>query len=218
MLVAPPEQVSHNRSLASSAIDRALPLDAWSSHLAPAAAPLAKRQLERDCPVGDKGAARHSEWSAPGTGSAVVGDVGVSCLQLGRLGDHELARADYRERGKGIARPEQQREPKQSWRAEAPHAWMSAIATARQVCWAADSEQAQSRLAWARAGPRDRCDLDHPVVAWPGVAVISSLPAHALLLIVRTSYALQRITGVMRCVRLCAAGGVERVFLLLRAI
>jgi hypothetical protein len=28
MLVAPPEQVSHNRSLASSAIDRALPLDA----------------------------------------------------------------------------------------------------------------------------------------------------------------------------------------------
>ena len=31
-----------------------------------------------------------------------------------------------------------------------------AIATARQVCWAADSEQAQSRLAWARAVPRDR--------------------------------------------------------------
>jgi hypothetical protein len=26
-----------------------------------------------------------------------------------------------------------------------------------------------------------RCDLDHPVVAWPGVAVISSLPAPALL-------------------------------------
>ena len=49
-------------------------------------------------------------------------------------------------------------------------AWMSAIATARQVCWAADSEQAQSRLTWARAVPRDRCDLDHTVVAWPGVA------------------------------------------------
>jgi hypothetical protein len=32
--------------------------------------------------------------------------------------------------------------------------------------------------------PRDRCDLDHTVVAWPGVAVISSLPAHALLPIV----------------------------------
>ena len=28
MLVAPPEQVSHDRSLASSAIDRGLPLDA----------------------------------------------------------------------------------------------------------------------------------------------------------------------------------------------
>ena len=29
-----------------------------------------------------------------------------------------------------------------------------------------------------------RCDLDHTVVAWPGVALISSLPAHALLPIV----------------------------------
>ena len=52
------------------------------------------------------------------------------------------------------------------------------------VCWAADSEQAQSRLASARAVPRDRCDLDHPVVASPGVAVISSPPALALLPIV----------------------------------
>ena len=33
---------------------------------------------------------------------------------------------------------------------------------------AADSEQAQSRAAWARAEPRDRCDLDHPVVTWRG--------------------------------------------------
>ena len=64
--------------------------------------------------------------------------------------------ADAPFRGKGIARPEQPREPKQSWRAQAPHAWMSAIATAHQVCWAADSEQAQSRLAWARAVSRDR--------------------------------------------------------------
>ena len=32
-----------------------------------------------------------------------------------------------------------------------------------------------------------RRDLDHPVVAWPGVAVISSLPARALLPIVRSS-------------------------------
>jgi hypothetical protein len=54
-----------------------------------------------------------------------------------------------------MARPEQPREPKQSWRAQCPHAWMSAIAIARQVCWAADSEQAQSRVAWARAVPRD---------------------------------------------------------------
>jgi hypothetical protein len=91
-----------------------------------------------------------------------------------------------RKRGKGIARPEQPREPKQSWRAQAPQAWMCAIATARQVCWAPDSEQAQSRLAWAWTVPRDRCDLDHPVVAWPGVAVISSLPAPALLPFVRT--------------------------------
>jgi hypothetical protein len=46
-------------------------------------------------------------------------------------------------------------------------------------------EQAPSRVAWARAVPRDRCDLAHTVVAWPGVAVISSLPAHALLPIVQ---------------------------------
>jgi hypothetical protein len=76
----------------------------------------------------------------------------------------------YRKRGKGIARPEQPREPKQSWRAQAPDAWMGAIATPRQVCWPADSQQAQSRLAWARAVPRDCCDLDHPVVASPGGA------------------------------------------------
>jgi hypothetical protein len=64
-----------------------------------------------------------------------------------------------------------------------------AIATARQVCWTAESEQAQSRAAWARAGPRDRRDLDHPSVAWPGVAVISSLPSHALLPIVQSAIA-----------------------------
>ena len=92
-----------------------------------------------------------------------------------------------RMRGKGIARPEKPREPKQSCRAQTAHAWMWAIATVRQVCWAAESEQAQSRVAWARAVPRDRCDLGHPVVAWPGEAVISSLPAHALLPIVHSS-------------------------------
>ena len=37
-------------------------------------------------------------------------------------------RARYRDRGKGIARPEQPLEPKQSWRAQCPPAWMSAIA------------------------------------------------------------------------------------------
>ena len=76
-----------------------------------------------------------------------------------QLGGHRRSRPrsrrDYRNRGKGIARPEQPREPKQSQRAQCPHAWMSAIATARQVCWAADSEQARSRVAWARAVPRD---------------------------------------------------------------
>jgi hypothetical protein len=35
-------------------------------------------------------------------------------------------------RGKGIARPEQPREPKQSWRAQAAHAWMWAGAAARR--------------------------------------------------------------------------------------
>ena len=43
MLVAPPEQVSHNRSLASSAIDRALPPDAYSGQRASAAALLGDR-------------------------------------------------------------------------------------------------------------------------------------------------------------------------------
>ncbi len=104
----------------------------------------------------------------------------------GRRRSRPRSRRDYRNRGKGIASPDQPRVPKQSCRAQPAHAWMRAIATARQVCWAADSEQAQSRVAWARAVPRDRCDLDHTVVAPPGVAVISSLPANALLPIVRS--------------------------------
>ena len=74
--------------------------------------------------------------------------------------------------------------PRPAWACPTTGERLWAIATARQVCGAADSEQAQSRAAWARAGPRDRCDLDHPFVTWPGGAVISSLPAHALLPIV----------------------------------
>ena len=90
-------------------------------------------------------------------------------------------------RGKGIARPEQPREPKQSWRAQCPRAWMSAIATARQVCWAADSEQAQSRVAWARAVPRDAAtSITRPSLGH-ALAVISSLPAHTLLPIVHST-------------------------------
>ena len=102
----------------------------------------------------------------------------------GRQQSRPRSRRHCRNRGKGIARPEKPREPKQSCRVQTAHAWMWAIATARRVCWAAESEQAQSRVAWARAVPRDRCDLGHPVVAWRGGAVISSLPAHALLPIV----------------------------------
>ena len=60
------------------------------------------------------------------------------------------------------------------------------------VCWAADSEQAQSRVAWERCVPRDGCDLDCPVVAWPGVAVMSSLPTRALLPIVLRGRAFRR--------------------------
>jgi hypothetical protein len=52
-------------------------------------------------------------------------------------------------RGKGMARPEEPREPKQSWRAQTAHAWMWAIATTFRVSWRADVEQARSRLAWA---------------------------------------------------------------------
>ena len=109
-------------------------------------------------------------------------------------GSHDHAgRRDYRNRGKGIAgsRPSGRSlsgnaivAPGAQLGAGAPLSW--AIATARQVCWAADSEQAQSRFAWARTVPRYRRDLGHAVVAWPGVAVISSLPAHALLPIVRS--------------------------------
>lgn len=84
----------------------------------------------------------------------------------------------------------------QSCREGRTHCSFWAIATARRVCWAADSEQAQSRRAWARAVPRDRCDLGHAVVAWPGVAVISSLPAHALLPIVRTGSELMDVPSL----------------------
>ena len=143
-----------------------------------------------------------SELRAP---TLAQGDRGDSCVTRGSAAPLTRRRssgptgAGERSRGKGIARPEQPREPKQSWRAQSPHASMFAIATARQVCRAADSQQAQSRVAWARAAPRDRCDLDHTVVAWPGVAVISSLPAHALLPIVRSeSRAVQRADACSR--------------------
>ena len=42
-----------------------------------------------------------------------------------------------------------------------------------------------------------RCDLDHAAVAWPRVAVISSLPAHALLPIVRSGN--RRVGAQRRC-------------------
>ena len=49
-----------------------------------------------------------------------------------------------------------------------------------------------------------RCDLDHAAVAWPRVAVISSLPAHALLPIVRSG---SQIRGAARLWNACASSG-----------
>ena len=52
-------------------------------------------------------------------------------VRSGQFGDGRRSRPrtrrGYRNRGKGIARPEQPREPKRSWRAQSPHAWMSAL-------------------------------------------------------------------------------------------
>ena len=84
-------------------------------------------------------------------------------------------------RGKGIARPEQPREPKQSWRAQAKPAWMWAIPPAPRVCWTAHSEQPPSESCVGKERIQGRCDLDHPAVAWSGGAVISSPATHTLL-------------------------------------
>jgi hypothetical protein len=54
MLVAPLEQVSHNRSLLSSAIGRALPLDAYCIQGAVVAPSVDEGKSEPDCRRGDK--------------------------------------------------------------------------------------------------------------------------------------------------------------------
>ena len=168
------------------------------------------RRLPREC---DRAACRYGVTAMPrlqrrrratATPGCDSGTFPRLLRAVGVAGSHDCRR------GKGIARPEQQREPKQSWRARATRAWMSAIATARQVCWAADSEQAQSRLASARAVPRDRCDLDHTAVAWPGVAVISSLPAHALLPIVQSECVIWVDAGFRNAVAERRSGATHR--------
>jgi hypothetical protein len=108
-------------------------------------------------------------------------------------------RRDYRNRGVAIAGPEQARGRKESCRAQATHAWMWAIATVRL---AFAGPPIPSKHDWSCVGNHrieGRCDLDHRAVARPGGAVISSLPRHALLQLVRFAYALQHIT------ELCAA-------------
>ena len=66
-----------------------------------------------------------------------------------------VVEAGARVRGKGIARPEQPREPKQSWRPRAQHARMRAITTGRRVCAIANPEQAPSRSC-VGTGPHQR--------------------------------------------------------------
>ena len=129
---------------------------------------------------------RRSDREAPGGASR--------CLPLEasvRCGWRESSKrssasvgADAPFRGKGIARPEQPQEPKQSCRAQAPHAldvadcdsapsWLGGRLRARTTT----SCVGMDRIEGGR-------DLDHRAVAWFGLAVISSLPARSLLPIV----------------------------------
>jgi hypothetical protein len=61
------------------------------------------------------------------------------------------------------------------------HGSRGAITTVPLVCWAVDSEQARSRLCVGTDGTDGRRDFDHRAVAWPGGAVISTLPAWFLV-------------------------------------
>ena len=53
------------------------------------------------------------------------------------------------------------------------------------VSWTVDSGQAPDQILRRHRRIEGRCDLDHRAVAWPGGAVISSLPVHALLQLVQ---------------------------------
>ena len=77
--------------------------------------------------------------------------------------------------------------PKQSCAAAHTDARYWAIATAHRVCLAADCQQSTITSCVGMERTEGRRDLDHRAVAWPGVAVISSLPAHALLPFVRST-------------------------------
>jgi hypothetical protein len=75
--------------------------------------------------------------------------------------------ADAPFRGKGIARPERPREPKQSWRARARHARMWAITTGQRVCRLTHPERARSRSCVGTDRTDGRRDPDHRAVACP---------------------------------------------------
>jgi hypothetical protein len=89
MLVAPPEQVSHNRSLASSAIDRALPLDALRGSGAGVAAWRGMQLTAHTRPATD----RKQRGAALGTVALPTGaTVGQSYLAC--VGNRDLCSAD----------------------------------------------------------------------------------------------------------------------------
>ena len=54
-----------------------------------------------------------------------------------------------------------------------------------RVCSPANSQRSRSGSCVGTERIQSCCDLDHPAVAWPGGAIVSWLPAHALLQIVQ---------------------------------
>ena len=140
--------------------------------------------VSRVIPLGHSGR-RNARRVAP-TWATGYGHAAELAFAMRRIQSSARRSADDSSRGKGIARPEQPREPKQSWRAQSAHAWMSAL---RQ----------RARFA-GRPIPSKHNHVLHGHGACRGAAatsitrpslgqatVISSLRAHALLTIVRSS-------------------------------
>jgi len=63
---------------------------------------------------------------------AITSETKVGVIAFPQIRSSEPTRSGLRSRGKGIARPEQPREPKQSWRVQTAHAWLWAGAAARR--------------------------------------------------------------------------------------